>query len=169
MREVNRSTSSAPIVFNLCIAFVVRLLLVALFLPFSALDKLVGFDAAVLQARESFASRRVATAMVVAGLGVEVFMSLGVLTGVADRLAAFVLAGYCIVTALLWKPFWKPGDFRAKGASKARALFWDFWKNLAVAGGFLSITFGTGAASVDRFFTDPLSSTHPYALSQPAP
>jgi uncharacterized membrane protein YphA (DoxX/SURF4 family) len=34
-----------------------------------------------------------------------------VLTGIADRFAAFVLAGYCGVTALLWKQFWKPGDF----------------------------------------------------------
>ncbi len=148
---------------SLCIAFAVRSLLVALFLPFSALDKLLEFDAAVDQAGESFASRNVATAMIVTGLCVEVFMSLGVLTGIADRLAAFVLAGYCIVTALLWKPFWKPGDFRAKGASKARGLFWDFWKNLAVAGGFLLITFGTGASSVDGFLSHPFSSTHPYA------
>ena len=90
-------------------------------------------------------------------------MSLGVLTGIADRLAAFVLAGYCIVTALLWKPFWRPGDFWAEGREPARGLFWDFWKNLAVAGGFLLITFGTGADSVDRFFAHPWSSTEPYA------
>ncbi len=148
--------------FPLVVAFVVRLLLVALFLPFSALDKVLEFDAAVGQAQESFSSRTLAKGTIVIGLCVEVFMSLGVLTGVADRLAAFVLAGYCIVTALLWKPFWKPGDFWAK-ASRARGLFWDFWKNCALAAGFLLITFGTGAASVDRFFEQPLSSTHPYA------
>ncbi len=148
---------------QLSIAFVVRLLLVALFLPFSALDKLLEFDAAVGQAEETFASRRVAIAMIVVGFGVEVVMSLAILCGVADRMAAFVLAGYCGVTALLWKPFWKPGDFWRKGPSVGRGLFWDFWKNVALAGGFLLITFGTGAASVDRFFADPLSSTHPYA------
>jgi putative oxidoreductase len=38
-------------------------------------------------------------------------MSLGVVTGLADRACAFVLAGYCGVTALLWKQLWKPGDF----------------------------------------------------------
>jgi putative oxidoreductase len=32
-------------------------------------------------------------------------MSLAVLTGVADRLAALILAGYCLLTALLWKQF----------------------------------------------------------------
>jgi putative oxidoreductase len=150
-------------VLQICIAFGIRLLLVALFMPFSALDKIVEFDAAVAQAHESFASMRVARAMIVIGFCVELVMSLAVLCGVADRMAAFVLAGYCGVTALLWKPFWRPGDFWVGGASRARGLFWDFWKNLAVAGGFLLITFGTGADSVDRFFDHPFSSSHPYS------
>ncbi len=151
---------------NLCIAFAVRVALVALFFPFSALDKLLDFDAAVGQAQESFGARRIATLAIVAGLGIEVFMSLAILTGFCDRLAAFVLAGYCVVTALLWKPFWKPGDFWTKGESRARGLFWDFWKNIAVAGGFLLITFGTDATSVDRFLAHPLSSTHPYTVTR---
>ena len=145
--------------------FVARLMLVSLFLPFSALDKLFAFDAAVGQARESFRSPSVAKAAIVVGLGVEVFASLAILAGVADRLAAFVLAGYCVVTAVLWKPFWRPGDFWLRGASMARGLFWDFWKNVALAGGFLLITFGSGAASVDRFLDAPLSSTHPYSTT----
>ncbi len=148
---------------ELVIAFAVRLLLVALFLPFSALDKLLEFDAAVGQARETFGSPIVAKAAIVAGLLIEVLMSLAVLTGAYDRLGAFVLAGYCVVTALLWKRFWTPGDFWVRGQSAARGLFWDFWKNLAVAGGFLLVTFGTTAASVDAFLAHPLSSSHPYA------
>ena len=152
-------------VWNLLIAFVVRLALVALFLPFSALDKLLEFDGAVGQARESIPSKPLATLAIVVGLCVEVFMSLAILTGVCDRFGAFVLAGYCVVTALLWKPFWKPGDFWTKGPSQARSLFWDFWKNVAVAGGFLLITFGTTAGSVDRFFLHPFASTDPYSQS----
>jgi putative oxidoreductase len=151
-------------VLHIAIAFAIRLMLVALFLPFSALDKLLEFDAAVAQCRESIPSRGAATVAIAIGLCVEVFMSLAILTGVADRMAAFILAGYCGVTALLWKQFWKPGDFWAKGDSRARGLFWDFWKNIAVVGGFLLITFGTDANSVDRFFAAPFSSTHPYAL-----
>ena len=150
---------------NVAIAFTVRLLLVALFLPFSALDKVLAFDGALAQARESLRSRPVAVLAVIAGLAIEVAMSLAILTGVADRMAAFVLAGYCGVTAVLWKPFWKPGDFWTKDASQARGLFWDFWKNVALAGGFLLITFGTGADTVDRFFAHPWSSTHPYGQS----
>jgi len=155
------------VAMDIAIAFGVRLILVLLFLPFSALDKILNFRGAVAQAREAAASEALATLLVLAGLGVEIFMSLAVLTGIADRAAALVLAGYCALTALLWKPFWRPGDFWRDPGGKARGLFWDFWKNIALAGGFLLITFGTTAASVDGFFKAPLSSTHPYQQSPP--
>lgn len=149
------------------IAFGVRLLLIALFLPFSALDKIINFKGAVGQAREIAHSTALARAMILAGLFVEIVMSACVLAGTADRAAAFVLAGYCGVTALLWKQFWAPGDFWASGDSKGRTLFWDFWKNLALAGGFLLVVFGTRADTVRLFLADPLSSTHPYTLTRP--
>jgi putative oxidoreductase len=150
-------------IFSLVIAAGVRIVLVLLFLPFSALDKILNFRGAVKQALEVVVDRRLATAFIIAGLGVEVFMSLGVVTGVADRLCAFVLAGYCGATALLWKQFWKPGDFWSNPDGRGRTLFWDFLKNFALAGGFLLITFGTDARSTHRFFEHPLSSTSPYA------
>lgn len=151
-------------IFGLVIAAVVRVLLVLLFLPFSALDKLLNFKGAVHQAQQAVPSRLMATGLILAGLGVEVFMSLGVVTGLHDRLCAFVLAGYCGVTALLWKQFWKPGDFWTNSDGRARGLFWDFLKNFALAGGFLLITFGTDMRSNQAFFNEPLSSTQPYAL-----
>ncbi len=147
------------------IAFGVRLMLVMLFLPFSALDKLLNFRGAVAQARQAIASPPLAATLILAGLCVEVGMSGAILTGIADRAAALVLSGYCVVTALLWKQFWRPGDFWSAPDGKARGLFWDFWKNLALAGGFLLITFGVGAGSVNQFFAAPLASTHPYSLA----
>jgi putative oxidoreductase len=108
-------------------------------------------------------STSIATALIVVGFLVEIIMSLGVITGIADRAAAFVLAGYCGVTALFWKQFWTPADFWIEGKSRARGLFWDFLKNFALAGGLL-ITFGTGASTVELFFSNPLSSSHPYLL-----
>lgn len=155
-------------ILGLCIAFGIRLMLVLLFLPFSAIDKLLEFRSAVGQAQQAVSSRRLAVVLIVVGFCVEVVMSAAVLTGIADRLAAFVLAGYCCATALLWKPFWRPGDFWAKGDSRARDLFWDFWKNIALAGGFLLITFGTDANGVAPFFQHPFSSTHPYAIATAA-
>jgi putative oxidoreductase len=149
--------------FPTLITIIERYLLVALFFPFSALDKIINFRGAVGQAREAVSAEGAATFLILIGLSVEILMPIGILSGVADRLAAFILAGYCGVTALLWKQFWKPGDFWHRGESKGRTLFWDFLKNFSLAGGFLLITFGTTSVSVERFFQNPLSSTHPYA------
>lgn len=143
----------------------IRILLILLFFPFSALDKIINFSGAVAQAREVASSKAMATALIVAGLGVEIFMSLGVVTGVADRACAFVLAGYCGVTALLWKQFWRPGDFWASNTGQGRTLFWDFLKNFALGAGFLLITFGTDARSVRLFLAHPFASSQPYHVN----
>src|SRR5476649_2329368 len=150
------------ITLGIVLTLTIRVVLVLLFLPFSALDKLLNFKGAVAQAREVAPSRMIAAGLIVAGLCVEVFMSLGVVTGIADRACAFVLAGYCAVTALLWKQFWKPGDFWTSNTGQGRTLFWDFLKNFAVAAGFLLITFGTDARSVRLLLTHPLASSQPY-------
>jgi len=151
------------------IAFGIRVLLVLLFLPFSALDKILNFKGAVAQARQAAPSQALATLLILCGLSIEIFMSAAILIGAADRLAALVLAAYCVATAILWKQFWRPGDFWANPAGQARALFWDFWKNLALAGGFLLLTFGATVQSTSAFLAAPFSSTHPYAAASPAP
>jgi putative oxidoreductase len=143
---------------GIVVTFLVRLALVALFLPFSALDKVLNFRGAVWQASE--VSVVLAPILVLGGLGVEILASLGILTGIADRLAAFVLSGYCGLAALLWKRFWTHGDFWSGGHD--RELFWDFLKNVALGAGILFITFGTGPADVPVFFERPLSSSRPY-------
>ena len=152
--------------FSIAVTLAIRVVLVLLFFPFSALDKIVNFNGALSQAREAISDRTAAAALVGAGLFVEVIMSLGVVTGIADRLCAFVLAGYCAVTALLWKQFWKPGDFWSSATGKGRTLFWDFLKNFALGAGFLLITFGTDASSVRRFIENPTLSSHPYRVVQ---
>lgn len=150
---------------NIVVVFAARALLVLLFLPFSALDKILNFKQAVAQAAEVTPNRSLAAVMIFAGLGVEVLMSAAVLTGIADRMAALVLAFYCIVTALLWKKFWKAPDFRLKGTSRGRDVFWDFLKNLALAGGFLTLAFGANLTAVQDFVAHPLASSHPYRAS----
>ena len=150
---------------SILLALAARCLLVMLFLPFSALDKLLNFGRAVDQAEQASPSRPLATLLIIGGFGVEFFMSLAVLIGVADRLAAFILAGYCVITAILWKQFWKSADFRLQGPSRGREMFWDFLKNLAVAGGFLMLAFGSNASGVRGFIENPLGSSHAYALT----
>ena len=154
---------------SIVVMFVIRLSLVALFLPFSALDKLLNAGAAVDQAMDTVHSRVLAQALIGAGFLVEVVMSLAILSGVMDRLAAVILAGYCVVTALLWKQFWHTADFRLKRASKGREVFWDFLKNFALAGGFLILATGGTAPGWKRLVEHPLSSSHPYASAPAVP
>lgn len=153
---------------GMVLTLAIRVGLVLLFFPFSALDKLLNFKGAVAQAREATPSRTFAVALIVAGLCVEVFMSVGVVTGIADRACAFVLAGYCAITALLWKQFWKPGDFWKSSTGQGRTLFWDFLKNFALGAGFLLITFGTDATSAAHFIAHPTASSHPYRAADHA-
>ena len=83
--------------------FAVRLLLVILFFPVSALDESLNFAGAVAQAQRITGTPGPANALIVARLLVKTILPLGILTGEADRFPAFVMAGYCGVTALLWK------------------------------------------------------------------
>jgi len=148
------------------VELVIRYGLVMLFLPFSALDKMIGFEGAVKQAQEVFASRRLAALVLIGGMMIEIFMSLGVVTGIADRACALILAGYCAATAVLFKRFWAQGDFWAAGDSKGRTLFWDFLKNLSLGAGFLLILVGINGSGLGPFLAHPLASSHPYSTAQ---
>ena len=141
--------------------FAVRYLLVMLFFPFSLLDKIINFRGAVAQARQ-IAPGGLAVLLILLGISVELLMPLAILSGVADRAAGLVMAGYCMVTALLWKQFWKPGDFWHAGDSRGRDLFWDFLKNFSLAGGFLLLVVGA-QGTFGGFLAHPLASSHPYA------
>jgi putative oxidoreductase len=149
---------------NSWIVFAARLLLVLLFLPFSALDKILNFQAAVRQASEAVARPGIARLLIFGALSAEVSMSIAILVGFADRLAALVMSIYCVLTALLWKQFWKSPDFRLTGPSAARGVFWDFLKNLSVAGGFLLLAIGANGLGISEFWAHPFESTHPYQI-----
>jgi putative oxidoreductase len=144
----------------------VRYVLVCLFLPFSLLDKTVNFRGALQQVRQ-IAPAGLAVPMILMAVAIEFVMPLAILTGTADRAAGLVMAGYCIVTALLWKQFWQPGDFWHAGESRARDLFWDFLKNVSLAGGFLILVVGAHG-TLAGFVSHPFASSHPYS-QQAAP
>lgn len=150
------------------VALLVRCGLVLLFLPFSALDKIFDFRGAVHQARSIFA-RPIAIAAIALGLGIEVFASLGIITGVADRAASVVLAGYCVATALMFKQFWTAGDFWANPDGKGRELFWDFVKNLSLGAGILLIAIAPDGSGLAPFLAHPLASSHPYSAAKDMP
>lgn len=148
---------------------VVRCGLIVLFLPFSALDKVLDYEGAVAQANATFSWRPLAVLAILCGLGIEIFMSIGIVTGVADRACALVMTGYCAVTAILWKRFWAQGDFWSDARGKGRTLFWDFLKNFSLGAGFLLITIGVDGSGLAPFLVHPLDSSHPYAAHEEKP
>jgi putative oxidoreductase len=146
------------------VSLAVRCGLVLLFLPFSALDKIFSFHHAVAQAQQIFKPRPLAINMILLGLFVEIVCTAGVVTGIADRASAFVIAGYCAVTAVLYKQFWAQGDFWSDSDGKGRTLFWDFLKNLSLGAGFLLIVVSTDGSGLAPFLHAPFVSSHPYGV-----
>ena len=71
--------------------------------------------------------------------------------GIADRACALVIAGYCVVTAILYKQFWTQGDFWTDPDGKGRGLFCDFLKNLSLGAGFAEPICGADA-QIDILF-----------------
>ncbi len=144
---------------NLAIAVVIRVLLVILF-PFSALDKILDWDGALKQAKSSFLPG--GPVLLVLGIIVELAAPVCIVIGWHDRLAAFLLAGFCAVTALLYHNFWAYPDFWAKGDSRARSHFWDFLKNFGLVGGLALVVLAGDLAPLSYVVSHPLSSSYAY-------
>lgn len=143
------------------IPLVIRISLVVLF-PFSALDKVFFWKGALAQADSSFLPSWSGPPLLVVAVLVELITPVCIVIGWNDRLAAAVLAAFCVVTALLYHPFWSYGDFWSAGDSQGRSHFWDFLKNFGLVGGLLLIVFGTQLAPVGYVVGHPLSSTGVY-------
>jgi putative oxidoreductase len=73
-------------------------------------------------------------------LGGGILLAVGLITG----WAALALAGFCVLTAFLFHPFWTLPAAQQYGEQVS------FFKDLALAGGLLVVAgFGAGAASID--------------------
>jgi putative oxidoreductase len=132
--------------------------------PFSGIDKIMHWDGAIKQASSSFLP--CAPCLLIMGMAVEFITPVCIVAGWHDHLAAFILAGYCVVTALLYHDFWAYPDFWAPGESVSRMHFWDFTKNFCVAGGLL-VLIGTASFNPLReIVTHPLAAT-PMAATHP--
>ncbi len=135
-----------------------RLLLVCMF-PLSAWDKIVHWDDAMEQAKSAPAP----ALLLVLAIFVETLSPICIVLGWHDRLAAFILAGFCVITALLYHTFWKFPDFWKKDG-KGRLHFWDFFKNLCLAGGLGLVVISQGPAPLGYVLAHPLSNA-PYSAS----
>ena len=150
------------------VPIVIRVCLVVLF-PFSALDKIVFWKDALAQADSSFLPKWSGPPLLAGAIAVEAIAPFCIVFGWHDRIAAFALALFCVVTAILYHPFWKFSDFWKPGDSKARAHFWDFLKNFGLVGGLLLVVFATQLAPAGVIARRPLSSTAVYTPAGTAP
>ena len=118
-----------------------RVCLVLMF-PFSALDKVLHWKAALAQADSSFLPG--GPFLLTGAMVIEAAAPACIVIQWHARAAALVLAAFCVATALLYHPFWRHGDLWADGDSIDRQHFWDFTKNFGLAGGLLLMAMGAG-------------------------
>ncbi len=116
--------------------------LISLIFIIAGLSKITGYSATV----GYMESQGVPGALLPAVIFTEVVFGVLVLIGYKTRIAAFLLAGFCIISALL---------FHANIGDQMQQIL--FLKNLAIAGGFLFlVAHGAGILSVDnRLRTEP--------------
>jgi putative oxidoreductase len=132
-----------------------RICLVILF-PFSALDKVINWASAMKQA----GSLPFKPVMLIISIVVEVVSPVCIVTGWHDRLAAFVLAGFCVVTAVLFHQFWRFGDFWRFKEGEGMQHFWEFLKNFGLVGGIGLVMLAPRTLPLTQAITEPLQSTH---------
>jgi putative oxidoreductase len=108
-----------------------RLLIAPLFIVFG-FEKITGY-ASSAGYMEAYG---MPAALLPLAIGVELGGGLALLLGVYTRWAALALAGFCIVTAIIFHTAWS-GD-------GGQGQFINFMKNVAVAGGLVLIA-ATGA------------------------
>ncbi len=137
----------APLLLRIC--------LVVLF-PFSGLDKIVNWGSAMKQA----GSLPFKKAMLVASIVVEFVTPVCIVTGWHDRLAAFVLAGFCVVTAVLFHQFWRFAEFWRFEESEGLEHFWEFLKNFGLVGGLGLIVLAPRTLPVSEALSHPLASSY---------
>jgi len=136
----------APLLLRIC--------LVVLF-PFSGLDKILNWGSAIKQA----GNIPFKPAMLVASIAVEFVTPVCIVTGWHDRLAAFILAGFCVITAVLFHQFWRFADFGRFKDGEGLQHFWEFLKNFGLAGGLGFIVLAPRTLPVTEVVQHPLAST----------
>jgi putative oxidoreductase len=123
-------------------ALVGRLLLAALFIP-SGFSKLTGFAGTV----GYIASKGLPLPEVGAAIAVAVELGVGILfaIGFKARWMALILAVFTLAAGILFHNYW------AADAAQKMMQSINFWKNVAITGGFLmAFAFGPGRYSLDR-------------------
>lgn len=123
------------------LTFVGRLLLATLFLP-AGIAKITGFAGTVGYIES--VGLPMATVAAIAAIVLEVAGGIALIIGLGTRFAALALAFFTLVASFIFHAYW------AVPADQAYVTQLLFFKNIAVAGGLISLAaWGAGSWSLD--------------------
>jgi len=117
-----------------------RIFIVWIF-PFSFLDKIINWDNALKQATSSWLPG--GPVLLILAMAVELLTPPMIVFGFYDGIAAFILAGYCAITAIVYHAFWAYPRFWSP-SSEGYSHIWDFFKNFAIVGGLIFVMYASG-------------------------
>ncbi len=117
-----------------------RIFIVCIF-PFSFIDKIVNWDNALKQATSSWLPG--GPVLLVLAMIIELLTPPMIVFKFYDGIAAFILAGYCVVTALVYHMFWTYPRFWSP-QSEGYPHIWDFFKNFGLVGGLIFVMYASG-------------------------
>ncbi len=140
MDTVNRGPAGSDVAL-----LIGRVLMATIFIP-SGYGKLMGLTQFAGNLTNMGVPADYAYWVAVAAGGVEFFGAICILLGLATRYVAILLAVFTLIAALLAHRYWTFTD-----AAQIRAQSANFYKNLAIVGGFLILyAAGGGRWSIDR-------------------
>lgn len=125
---------------NDALTVLARIFIVWIF-PFSFLDKVINWDNALKQANSSWLPG--GRVLLILAMAVELLTPPMIVFGFYDGIAAFILAGYCAVTGIVYHAFWTYPRFWSP-ESEGYPHIWDFFKNFGLVGGLIFVMYASG-------------------------
>lgn len=136
-----------------------RIFIVWIF-PFSFLDKVINWDNALKQAKSGWLPG--GPVLLVLAMAVELLTPPMIVFGFYEGIAAFILAGYCAITGIVYHNFWTYPRFWSP-SSEGYPHIWDFFKNFGLVGGLIYVMYASGFIQAVGGDIEKVS-----ALTQPA-
>jgi putative oxidoreductase len=141
-----------------------RIFIVWIF-PFSFLDKVFNWNNALKQATSGVLPG--GPVLLVLAMAVELLTPPMIVFGFYDGIAAFILAGYCAVTAVVYHNFWSYPRFWSP-SSEGYPHVWDFFKNFGLVGGLIFVMYASGFIQETAKDIEDIAAAGPHQVTMTA-